>query len=298
MNKGRILTISLSVCDAAVSRHLCLIESAKDIDKLLNGSILVTEATDPDWVPIMKRAAGIITDHGGRTSHAAIVSRELGIPKIVGTGNSTYVLDTGQEVTVSCAVGDNAFVYEGISTISTQTVDLAGLREVETKVILNLSNPASAYRRWRLPEDGIGLARMEFVVTNAVQVHPTVLVHYDRLKDQKAKEDISKLTTCQLGDLFNEQDEAVKGMMARVIAVARRKDCKIGICGQAPSNYPEFAKFLVEAGINSISISPDSFVAVEKHVVANERACCFLAKLPYVLRYVLSSVMYYTSSPP
>lgn len=195
MNKGRILTISLSVCDAAVSRHLCLIESAKDIDKLLNGSILVTEATDPDWVPIMKRAAGIITDHGGRTSHAAIVSRELGIPKIVGTGNSTYVLDTGQEVTVSCAVGDNAFVYEGISTISTQTVDLAGLREVETKVILNLSNPASAYRRWRLPEDGIGLARMEFVVTNAVQVHPTVLVHYDRLKDQKAKEDISKLTT-------------------------------------------------------------------------------------------------------
>ncbi|KAJ9192420.1 hypothetical protein DTO164E3_8352 [Paecilomyces variotii] len=102
----------------------------------------------------------------------------------------------------------------------------------------------------------------------------------------------------QLGDLFNEQDEAVKWMMARVIAVARRKDCKIGICGQAPSNHPEFAKFLVEAGINSISVSPDSFVAVEKHVVANERACCFLAKLPYVLRYVLSSVMYYTSSPP
>ncbi|KAJ9215388.1 hypothetical protein DTO166G4_3042 [Paecilomyces variotii] len=102
----------------------------------------------------------------------------------------------------------------------------------------------------------------------------------------------------QLGDLFNEQGEAVKRMMARVIAVARRKDCKIGICGQAPSNHPEFAKFLDEAGINSISVSPDSFVAVEKHVVANERACCFLAKLPYVLRCVLSSVMYYTSSPP
>ncbi|KAJ9215387.1 hypothetical protein DTO166G4_3041 [Paecilomyces variotii] len=172
MNKGRILTISLSVCDAAVSRHLCLIESAKDIDKFLDGSVLVTEATDPDWVPIMKRAAAI-----------------------VGTGNSTYVLYTSQGVTVSCAVGDNGFVYEGISTISTHTVDLAGLREVKTKVMLNLANPASAYRWWRLPEDGIGLARMEFVVTNAVQVHPAVLVHYDRLKDQKAKEDVSQLTT-------------------------------------------------------------------------------------------------------
>lgn len=195
MNKGRILTISLSVCDAAVSRHLCLIESAKDIDKFLDGSILVTEATDPDCVPIMKRAAGIIIDHGRRTSHAAIVSRELGVPATVGIGNFTYVLHTSQGVTVSCAVGDNGFVYEGISTISTHTVDLAGLREVKTKVMLNLANPASAYRWWRLPEDGIGLARIEFVVTNAVQVHPAVLVHYDRLKDQKAKEDISQLTT-------------------------------------------------------------------------------------------------------
>lgn len=442
MNKGRILTTGLSVGDAAVAGHLCLIESAKDIDKFIDGSILVTEATDPDWVPVMKRAAGIITDHGGRTSHAAIVSRELGVPAIVGTGNSTYLLHTGQEVTVSCAEGDNGFVYEGISTITTQTVDLAGLGEVKTKVMLNLANPASAYRWWRLPADGIGLARMEFVVTNAIQVHPMALVHYDSLKDQKAKEEISRLTAgydhkpeyfvdklshgfaalcaafypkpaiirmsdfktneyanliggaefepkeenpmlgfrgasryysphykegfelecraikrlreemgftnavvmipfcrtigeakkvadvmaeyglkrgenglelyvmCEipsnvilaeeftehfdgfsigsndltqltlgvdrdsgeLADLFNEQDEAVKWMIARVIAVARRKGCKIGICGQAPSNHPEFAKFLVEAGINSISVSPDSFVAVKKHVVASERA--------------------------
>lgn len=111
MTKGRIPTTGLLlVDDAAVSGHPCLIDPAKDIDKFLDGSILVTEATDPDWVPIMKHATGIITDHGGRTSHTVIVSHELGIPAIVGRGNSTYVLYTSQEVTVSCAQGDNGFV--------------------------------------------------------------------------------------------------------------------------------------------------------------------------------------------
>ncbi|KAL5344624.1 hypothetical protein ACLOAV_010316 [Pseudogymnoascus australis] len=440
--KGCVLATGLSVGDAAVSGRLCLIESAKDIDKFVDGSILVTEATDPDWMPIMKRAAAIISDHGGRTSHAAIVSRELGLPAIVGTGNATYVLHTGQDVTVSCAEGDNGFVYEGISDITTQTVDLTGLPAVRTNIMLNLANPAAAYRWWRLPADGIGLARMEFVVTNAIQVHPMALIHFDRLKDAKAKEEIARLTAgyehkpdyfvdklshgfaalcaavypkpaiirmsdfktneyagliggaefepkeenpmlgfrgasryysprykeafalecraikrlreemgftnavvmipfcrtvgeakkvldvmaenglkrgenslqvyvmCEipsnvilaaeftehfdgfsigsndltqltlgvdrdsgeLADLFNEQDEAVKWMIAQVISVARKTGCKIGICGQAPSDHPEFAKFLVEAGIDSISVSPDSFVAVKRHVVASERA--------------------------
>lgn len=118
-NKGRVLATGLSISDAAVSGRICLIESAKDLDKFVDGSILVTGATDPDWVPIMQRAVALVTDHGGRTSYAAIVSRELGLPAVVGTANATYVLYTGQDVTVSYAEGDNSFIYEGISDITT-----------------------------------------------------------------------------------------------------------------------------------------------------------------------------------
>ncbi|OGM42491.1 phosphoenolpyruvate synthase [Aspergillus bombycis] len=438
--KGRLLTTGLSVGDAAVSGRVCLIETARDIDKFIDGSILVTETTDPDWVPIMKRAVAIVTDHGGRTSHAAIISRELGLPAIVGAGNATYILHTGQDVTVSCAEGDNGFVYEGISEITTESVDLTEFPETRTKIMLNLANPAAAFRWWKLPADGIGLARMEFVVTNAIQVHPMALVHFDQLRDTKAKEDILRLTTgydnkpeyfidklshgfaslcaavypkpaiirmsdfktneyarlvggrefepdeenpmlgfrgasryysahykegfalechaikrlrekmgftnaivmipfcrtvreakkvldamaenglrrgenglqvyvmCEipsnvilaadfmeyfdgfsigsndltqltlgvdrdsgeLADLFDEQDKAIKWMLQQVIQVAKQKGCKIGICGQAPSNHPEFARFLVQFKIDSISVSPDSFFVVKRHVVAGE----------------------------
>ncbi|KAK4642993.1 hypothetical protein QC761_0063220 [Podospora bellae-mahoneyi] len=144
--KGRALATGLSIGDAAVAGHLCLIEDAKDIDRFIDGSILVTVATDPDWVSIMKRAAAIITDHGGRTSHAAIVSRELGVPAVVGTGDATYVLHTDQEVTVSCAEGDVGFVYEGVSDITTTTVDLTDLPPVRTNIMLNLASPSAAYR--------------------------------------------------------------------------------------------------------------------------------------------------------
>ncbi|KAL4983336.1 hypothetical protein BDW68DRAFT_194519 [Aspergillus falconensis] len=434
--KGRELAKGLSIGAAAVSGRICLIEDAKDIDQFVDGSILVTKATDPDWVPIMKHAAAIVTDHGGRTSHAAIISRELGLPAVVGTGNATYILHTGQDVTVSCAEGDNGFVYEGCSSIQTETIDLTHLPESPTKVMLNMANPAAAYRWWRLPADGIGLARMEFVVTNAIQVHPMALVHFEKLKDEDAKAQIAHLTArymnkpayfvdklahgfaalcaatypqpailrlsdfktneyagliggtefepkeenpmlgfrgasryysphykeafglecraikylretigfsnaivmipfcrtvgeaqrvlgvmsenglvrgqhglqvymmCEipsnvilaadfaeyfdgfsigsndltqltlgvdrdseeLADLFSEQDKAVKWMIAEVIDACRKKGCKVGICGQAPSDHPEFARFLAELHIDSISVSPDSFVAVKRNV--------------------------------
>lgn len=164
------------------------------MDKFVDGSILVTEATDPDWVPLMKRAAAIITDQGGRTSRAAIVSRELGVPAVVGTGNATNVLHTGQDMTVSCAEGDTGLVYEGISDITTKTVHVSKLPAVRTKVMLNLANPSSAFPWWRLLADGIGLARMEFVVSNAIQVHPMALIHFDRLKYEEAKGIIKQLT--------------------------------------------------------------------------------------------------------
>src|ERR1700745_215347 len=132
-------------------------------------AILVASTTDPDWVPIMKRAAAIVTDHGGRTSHAAIVSRELGLPAIVGTGNATHLLHDHQEVTVSCAEGDEGFVYEGKADYEVKTLDVSGLPATETKIMLNLGQPAAALRWWRIPADGVGLARMEFVVSNHIK---------------------------------------------------------------------------------------------------------------------------------
>ncbi|KAI2786766.1 Phosphoenolpyruvate synthase [Penicillium oxalicum] len=434
--KGHELTKGLSIGTAAVAGRLCLLEDAKDIGQFVDGSILVTKTTDPDWVPIMKRAAAIVTDHGGRTSHAAIISRELGLPAVVGTGNATYVLHTGLDVTISCAEGDDGFVYEGCSPIETETIDLTNLPESPTQVMLNLANPSAAYRWWRLPADGIGLARMEFVVTNTIQVHPMALVHFDKLKDADAQRQIARLTAkytdkpayfvdklahgfaalcaatyprpavlrlsdfktneyagliggrefepqeenpmlgfrgasryysprykeafrlecraikylretigftnaivmipfcrtvseaqrvlqtmaenglvrgenklqiymmCEipsnvilaadfteyfdgfsigsndltqltlgvdrdseeLADLFSEQDKAVEWMIAEVISVCRKKGCKVGICGQAPSDHPEFAQFLARLQIDSISVSPDSFVAVKRNV--------------------------------
>ena len=155
----------------------------------------MTETTDPDWVPIMKRAAAIVTDHGGRTSHAAIVSRELGLPAIVGTGNATHVLHDEQEVTVSCAEGDEGFVYEGTADFESSEARLQqALPATRTQIMLNLANPAAAFRWWRIPADGVGLARMEFVVSNHISVHPMALVRFDKLKDEEAKAQIAALT--------------------------------------------------------------------------------------------------------
>lgn len=441
-NKGKTVVKGLSIGDKIVSGRVCLIESARDIGKFVDGSVLVTSTTDPDWVPIMKRAAAIVTDHGGRTSHAAIVSRELGLPAIVGTGDATHLLHTGQDVTISCAEGDEGMVYEGTADVTVETLDLDSIPQTRTQVMLNLGNPGAAFRWWKLPADGVGLARMEFVISNAVRIHPMALVRYDSLKDEAAKTEIWSLTRgyedktqyfvdqlseglariaatvypkpvivrmsdfktneyagliggtefepqeenpmigfrgasryyspryregfaleCQsirrlrneigldnvvvmipfcrsiaeaekvlsvmaenglergkdglkvyvmceipsnvilakqfaehfdgfsigsndltqltlgvdrdsgdLADLFDEQDEAVKWMISSVISEAKKAGAKIGLCGQAPSDHPDFAKFLVAAGIDSISVTPDSFIAVKKKIADAEVA--------------------------
>ena len=439
--KGRRLAQGLSIGEASVSAPVCLIESAKDISRFVDGSVLVTSTTDPDWVPVMKRAAAIVTDHGGRTSHAAIVSRELGLPAVVGTGNATEVLHDQQDVTVSCSEGDEGFVYEGRAEIEVREIDPADVPATRTKVMLNLANPAAAFRWWRLPADGVGLARMEFVVGNHVKVHPMALLRFDTLKDEKAKAEIAELTRgyrdraqyfvdrlalglariaaafhpkpvivrmsdfktneyagllggsqfepaeenpmigfrgasryyspayrdgfalecrairklrqqtgldnvvvmipfCRsvaeadkvlavmaenglrrgesglevyvmgeipsnailadrfasrfdgfsigsndltqltlgvdrdseaLAHLFDEEDEAVKWMIRTLIEGAHKGGAKIGLCGEAPSSNPAFAAFLVECGIDSISVSPDSFIAVKRHVAEAEK---------------------------
>ncbi len=193
-NPGKELVRGLSVGNAAVAGRICMIESAAEIERFVDGAVLVTSTTDPDWVPIMKRAAAIVTDHGGRTSHAAIVSRELGLPAIVGCGNATHVLHDQQDVTVSCAGGEEGVVTSGLSDIAIREETLDDLPSVSTKVMLNLANPSAAFRWWRLPVDGVGLARMEFVVSNAVRVHPMALAHPERVTDAEVLKQIDALT--------------------------------------------------------------------------------------------------------
>lgn len=439
---GKTLVQGLSVGAAVVTGTVCLIEKAEDIDRFVDGSVLVTSTTDPDWVPIMKRASAIITDHGGRTSHAAIVSRELGLPAVVGTSNATHVLHDHQEVTISCAGGTEGYVYEGIAEYSEEEIDMTDTPDTDTAVMLNLASPSAALRWWRLPSAGVGLARMEFVVNNVIRAHPMALVHYDDLDDEEAKEAIAEMTLgyenksdyfvdnlarglsriaavawpnkvivrmsdfktneyaelvggrqfepseenpmigfrgasryyspkyadgfaleCQaikklreelgftnvlvmipfcrtineadrvldvmaknglkrgenglevyvmceipsnviladqfaerfdgfsigsndltqltlgvdrdsedLSDVFDERDGAVLWMIHEIVKRAHAAGRKVGFCGQAPSNSPSYAKLLVDAGIDTISVTPDSFLAVKHNVADAEKA--------------------------
>lgn len=438
--KGKTLATGLSIGGDIVAGPVCIIHDPKNIQRFVSGSVLVTTTTNPDWVPIMRRAAAIVTERGGRTSHAAIVSRELGLPAVVGASNATKVLQAGQIVTVSCAEGDEGFVYDGIADFTAEEMDITAVPVTRTKIMLNLANPAGAFRWWRLPADGVGLARMEFVIANQVRVHPMALVHSDSLTDGKAMAAIDELTRgykskpdyfvdrlslglariaaafypkpiivrmsdfktneyagliggaefepkeenpmigfrgasryysphyregfalecrairrlreemgftnvvvmipfcrspeeadrvlgvmaenglvrgenglevyvmCEipsnvilaeefarrfdgfsigsndltqltlgvdrdsesLAGLFDEENEAVKWMIRTVIERAHEVGAKVGLCGQAPSNRSGFAEFLVACGIDSISVTPDSFVAVKRHVADAE----------------------------
>ena len=152
--------------------------------------MLVTEKTDPDWEPIMKKAAAIVTNRGGRTAHAAIVSRELGIPAIVGTSTGTEVIKSGNEITISCAEGDSGFVYEGTLPFHLERTELGGLKRPKTKIMMNVGNPEEAFSLSFIPNDGVGLARLEFIINNYIKVHPMALLRFDQLKDEKVKREI------------------------------------------------------------------------------------------------------------
>ncbi|MDO3376739.1 phosphoenolpyruvate synthase [Geoalkalibacter halelectricus] len=438
---GKVLLTGLAIGEAIAAGRVQVIKSASEIERFEEGGILVTGMTDPDWVPIMKKAAGIITDHGGRTSHAAIVSRELGIAAVIGTGSATSDLKDGQEITLSCAEGDQGKIYEGILDFEETEVNLDDLPEIKTQIMLNIASPAAAFRWWRLPCRGIGLARMEFIINNLIQAHPMALLKYDELEDKEARQRIRELTKnyddkseyfvdqlaqgiaviaasqypdpvivrmsdfktneyadliggrqfefseenpmlgfrgasryysehyragfalecaairrvreamgltnlvvmipfCRtlkeadrvlevlaenglvrgqqglevyvmveipsnvilaeqfaerfdgfsigsndltqltlgvdrdsaiLKELFDERDPAVMATIAQVIRAANKTGTKIGICGQAPSDYPEFAAFLVEEGIDSISLNPDSVIGIIRRLAQVEK---------------------------
>ncbi len=212
-DSGETIVEGLSIGQAIAAGKAQIIADADDIDAFKDGSILVTTMTDPDWVPIMKKAAAIVTDHGGRTSHAAIVSRELGIPAVIGTEDATSAIKDGSKITVSCAEGDIGKVYQGALEFDEEDVDLESIPQTETGVKINLASRASAFRWWRLPIDGVGLARMEFIINNVIKIHPMALVKYDELSDKSARQKIKKLTAS-----YDDKSEYFVDNLARGIA--------------------------------------------------------------------------------
>ncbi|MDJ0679422.1 MAG: phosphoenolpyruvate synthase [Xenococcaceae cyanobacterium MO_167.B52] len=417
-----------------------VILNVQKLDEFQAGEVLVTNKTDPDWEPIMKKASAIITNQGGRTCHAAIIAREMGIPALVGCGKATGVLTTGQEVTVSCAEGEEGRVYEGLVPFEIQETELENLPRTRTKILMNVGNPEEAFGLSAIPCDGVGLARFEFIIANHIKAHPLALLHFDELENELVKGKIAELTAlydhkpdffvdklaqgigmiaaafypkpvvvrmsdfksneyanllggqqfepeeenpmigwrgasryydekyrdaygleckalkrvrdemgltnvipmipfCRTPDegrkvlaemakyglkrgenglqvyvmceipnnviladqysevfdgfsigsndltqltlgldrdsalvahLFDERNEGVKETVRQVITKAKAKGRKVGICGQAPSDYPEFARFLVELGIDSLSLNPDSVLKTLLEVAKTE----------------------------
>ena len=430
LEKGIEITRGMGLGNKISTGKARILHSPKEAYKLQKGEILVTEKTNPDWDPILKKSGGIITNQGGRTSHAAIVAREVGAAAIVGTGNAVQVIQDGQDITISCAEGDTGKVYSGILAWEEEEVNVKALKKPQTQPMLILADPDQAFKLSFYPAEGIGLMRLEFVINNSIQIHPMALKHFDKVKDSEAIQKIENLThhypnkeqyfvhklaegvatiaaafhprevivrmsdfksneyanliggqefepmesnpmigfrgasryyhpkyqegfamECQamkmvredmglenvkimipfcrslteakkvvdlmesyglkrgenglqfymmteipsnvilaeefaqyfdgfsigsndltqlilgvdrdselLSEIFDINDPAVKKMVSTVIESARKTKTKIGLCGQAPSDYPEFAQFLVEKGIDTISFNPDALI--------------------------------------
>ena len=424
----------------AIGKARVIVDISK-IEQFQAGEILVTDRTDPDWEPIMKKASAIVTNSGGRTCHSAIIARELGVPAIVGCENATEVLKTSQEITVSCAEGEEGKVYQGLLPFKVEEVQLEDLPRTRTQILMNVGNPQEAFRLSTIPSDGVGLARTEFIIANQIQIHPMALLYFDELEDAFVKQKIAKITAlyehkptffvnklaqgiaritaafypkpvivrmsdfksneyanllggrqfepkeenpmlgwrgasryyddryregfalecqailrvreemgltnlipmipfcrtpgegrlvieemaknglqqgvnglqvyvmCELPNnvimaeefaqvfdgfsigsndltqltlgldrdsslvarLFDERSEGVKRMVKLAIQAVKKHNRKIGICGQAPSDYPEFAQFLVEQGIDSISLNPDSVLKTMLEIAKVEK---------------------------
>lgn len=441
-SKGEVLVRGRSVGEKVGQGPVRVIKDVQDLHHFNRGDVLVTDKTDPDWEPIMKKAAAIVTNRGGRTCHAAIVSRELGLPAIVGAEHGTEILKDGQEVTVSCAEGETGSVYSGLIPFEVEETDFSEMPRPRTKIMMNVGNPGEAFRFSALPNDGVGLAREEFIVSTYVKIHPMALVNFEQLQDLAVKSEIDRLTQgyvdkrqffvdrlsegvamiaaafyprdvimrlsdfktneyanliggrayepleenpmlgfrgasrythpryregfalecramkkvreemglsnlklmvpfcrtveegrkvleemarhglrrgqngldvyvmCEIpsnvilaedfaeifdgfsigsndltqlvlgvdrdseiiAPLFDERNPAVKKMVSSVIQSARAKGRKIGICGQAPSDYPDFSEFLVTQGIDSISLNPDRVMKTTLLILEMERA--------------------------
>lgn len=192
--KGEVVCTGQSVGELIGQGGVNVIKSAQMISQFQKGQVLVTDMTDPDWEPVMKIAGAIVTNRGGRTCHAAIVSRELGIPCIVGAGNATTRMQTGQEVTVDCSQGSVGYVYEGLLPYEVKETDLESLPKTKTKIMLNLASPEQAFEKSFIPNHGVGLAREEFIINSYIKIHPLALLKYEELGDEILKRAIADMT--------------------------------------------------------------------------------------------------------
>ncbi len=187
-SKGaKVLTEGRSIGQRVGSGKVRIVTNLNEMSKVQDGDVLVSDMTDPDWEPVMKRASAIITNRGGRTCHAAIIARELGVPAIVGSGNATEVLVDGQEVTVSCAEGDTGFIYEGLLDFEVQRNAIGTMPELAFKVMMNVGNPDRAFDFAQIPNEGVGLARLEFIINRMIGVHPKALLNIDSLPQETAQ---------------------------------------------------------------------------------------------------------------
>jgi pyruvate,water dikinase len=181
--KGELLVEGRSIGSRIGAGTAKVIMSLNDMDMILPGDVLVTDMTDPDWEPIMKRASAIVTNRGGRTCHAAIIARELGVPAVVGCNDATHLIPDGQEVTVSCAEGDSGFIYQGKLEFEHKIIELDAMPEIPTKIMMNVGSPDRAFDFASIPNMGIGLARLEFIINNMIGIHPKALLEYDQLPE-------------------------------------------------------------------------------------------------------------------
>ena len=214
-NRSKILLEGRAVGRKIGSGKVRKIEDVSKLNEFVAGDVLVADTTTPDWEPIMKIASAIITNKGGRTCHAAIISRELGIAAIVGSENATEILQDGDMVTVSCSEGENGYVYEGILDYEAEKTDLGNLPKTKTKIMMNLGNPDLAFSLSFLPVDGIGLARMEFIINEYIKVHPMALVHPQKL-DSQTQEEIKKL----VGEELEYKEYFVRRLSEGVATIA------------------------------------------------------------------------------
>lgn len=193
--KGKCIASGNAIGNGAVTGSARLLDSPKDMAELREGEIVVTGITSPDWDPVLKKSAAIITDKGGRTSHASIVAREQGIPAVVGCGHATYAIKTGDEITVSCCEGSTGYVYEGRSVIHERLIDCSVNNPTRVKPMLITGDPEQAFKQSFYPVDGVGLLRMEFMITHAIKIHPMALAHFDKVQDEDARRQINRITT-------------------------------------------------------------------------------------------------------
>ncbi len=234
--KGKLLVQGKSVGEKIGAGRARIIKEVHNISQFKKGEVLVTEMTDPDWEPIMKIASAIVTNRGGRTCHAAIISRELGIPCVVGTLDGTGKIKNGQNITVSCAEGDTGNVYEGILRFNVEKTNIKNLPRTKTKIMMNVGNPEEAFNLSFIPNDGIGLAREEFIINSYIKIHPKALLYFNTLKDKNAKEMIEKMTLGYKNKAQFFVDKLAEGI-ARIGASVYPKDCIVRMSDFKTNEY-------------------------------------------------------------